>query len=66
MTPEAQEVRNQTIGASVTPTEKRLAELTATVEKRPLSQLLREYTLSDLIDRGREYADRLDAMEPAA
>jgi hypothetical protein len=54
-----QESRTERITASATPTEKRAVELFAAVEGRTVSELIRAYTLDDMIARGQEIAGRL-------
>lgn len=65
MTSEKQEIKNQTIGAAVTPSEKRYAELAATISGRPLSQLVRE-RIEDLIEQGKRAADAVEQMRGSA
>lgn len=53
------ETKNLMLGAAVTPTEKRFAELAATVRGASVSNLLRELTVSQLIEEGRAHAAEL-------
>lgn len=61
-----QEKRSETVAAAVTPTELWQVKLVSRKTGRPVSELLREYSLSALI----EWGERLDAaladLEPAA
>lgn len=66
MIAETQEIRNVTIGAAVTPTEKRYAEIAAKALDTPLSQLLRTTPLDDLISRGKRIYEAVHAEPTAA
>lgn len=60
------ENRNATIAAAVTPTEKRRAELVATIRGRTLSELLRDHSINDLVAEGERIAQRVRDFDSAA
>lgn len=66
MTTETQGSRSHTLAPSVTPTEKRAVDFVASAEGCPVSELLREYALPDLIGHGGRTTQQLPKLADAA
>lgn len=66
MNVEMQETRRETIGAAVTPGEKWAVELVKRKTGKSVSDLLREHSLSELIEWGQRLDDALSNLDPAA
>lgn len=66
MSQESQEGRRETVSAAVTESEKWQVQLVAKKQGRAVSDLLREHSLSDLIEMGRRLDEALDALAESA
>jgi hypothetical protein len=66
MMQETQESRRDTVSAAVTAKEKWQLQLVAKKDGRPLSELLRDNTLADLIERGRRIEEVIEALPESA
>jgi hypothetical protein len=66
MSTETQESRRDTVAAAVTAQEKWQMQLVAKKQNRPLSDLMREHSLTDLIEMGRRLDEALNAITESA
>ena len=66
MNPEQQESRKSVVSAGVTESEHWALTLVARKTGRPLSHLMRDYTLTQLIEWGQKLDQALEELNPAA
>lgn len=66
MPQETQESRRETVAAAVTAQEKWQIQLVAKRQGKPLSELFREHSLTDLIEMGRRLDEALHALAESA